>query len=136
MVDPAYHKAAHEMKNGIAHIVPLSRQALALLSSLKPVTGHYEYVFHNKAAGKPLSEAAARKALSRIGWLDKVTLHGFRHTASTLLHEQQYSSDWIERQLAHKDPNTTRASYNFAKHLEQRRQMMQEWADFLDSLKA
>ena len=131
-----YHKAAHEMKNGIAHIVPLSRQALALLSSLKPVTGHYEYVFHNKAAGKPLSEAAARKALSRIGWLDKVTLHGFRHTASTLLHEQQYSSDWIERQLAHKDPNTTRASYNFAKHLEQRRQMMQEWADFLDSLKA
>ena len=131
-----YHKAAHEMKNGIAHIVPLSRQALALLSSLKPVTGHYEYVFHNKAAGNPLSEAAARKALSRIGWLDKVTLHGFRHTASTLLHEQQYSSDWIERQLAHKDPNTTRASYNFAKHLEQRRQMMQEWADFLDSLKA
>ena len=83
-----------------------------------------------------MSEAAARKALSRIGWLDKVTLHGFRHTASTLLHEQQYSSDWIERQLAHKDPNTTRASYNFAKHLEQRRQMMQEWADFLDSLKA
>ena len=131
-----YHKAAHEMKNGIAHIVPLSCQAIALLESLKPVTGYYEYVFHNKAADKPLSEAAARKALERIGWLDKVTMHGFRHTASTLLHEQQYNSDWIERQLAHKDPNKTRASYDFSSHLEQRRQMMQEWADFLDSLKA
>ena len=130
-----YRKTADEMKNGIAHIVPLSCQAIALLESLKPVTGHYEYVFHNKAAGKPLSETAARKTLERIGWLDKVTMHGFRHTASTLLHEQQYNSDWIERQLAHKDPNKTRASYDFSSHLEQHRQMMQEWADFLDSLK-
>ena len=71
-----------------------------------------------------------------MGYKGIMTPHGFRHMASTLLNERNYNSDWIEAQLAHKDNTTTRATYNKAQYLDQRRQMMQEWADFLDSLKA
>ena len=70
-----------------------------------------------------------------MGYKGIATHHGFRHMASTRLNEMGYNGDWIEAQLAHKDSNTTRATYNKAQYLEQRRQMMQEWADYLDSLK-
>lgn len=131
-----YRKDGEEMKNGIGHIVPLSRQAIAILEGLKPVTGHHEFVFANIGSKKPLSEGAARKALARLGFLDQITPHGFRHMASTRLNEMGFNSDWIEQQLAHKDPNTTRAAYNHAKYLEQRAEMVQAWADYLDELKA
>ena len=83
-----------------------------------------------------MSEGAIRKALDRLGFLEETTQHGFRHTASTILNEMGYNADWVERQLAHKDPNTTRAAYNHAKYLEQRADMVQAWADYLDELKA
>lgn len=130
-----YRKSGEDMKNGIAHIVPLSRQALAILDGLKPVTGHYEFVFYNTSKKQPLSEGAVRKALERLGFLEEITQHGFRHMASTILHEMGFNSDWIERQLAHKDPNTTRTAYNHAEYLEQRADMVQKWADYLDELK-
>ena len=131
-----YYKDGVNMKNKIDHIVPLSRQALAILDGLKPVTGHYEYVFCNASKKQPLSEGAIRKALGRLGFLEETTQHGFRHTASTILNEMGYNADWVERQLAHKDPNTTRAAYNHAEYLEQRADMVQKWADYLDELKA
>ena len=131
-----YRKDGEEMKNGIGHIVPLSRQAIAILEGLKPVTGHHEFVFANIGSKKPLSEGAARKALARLGFLDQITPHGFRHMASTRLNEMGFNSDWIERQLAHKDPNATRTAYNHAEYLEQRAEMVQAWADYLDGLKA
>ena len=120
-----YRKDGEEMKNGIGHIVPLSRQAIAILEGLKPVTGHHEFVFANIGSKKPLSEGAARKALARLGFLDQITPHGFRHMASTRLNEMGFNSDWIERQLAHKDPNAIRTAYNHAEYLEQRAEMVQ-----------
>lgn len=130
-----YRKQAADMKARIGHIVPLSRQALALLESLRPITGHYEFVFTNKSNKKPLSEGAARKALERLGWLEHITPHGFRHMASTRLNEMGFNADWIERQLAHKDSNQTRAAYNHAEYLEERARMMQAYADYLDELR-
>lgn len=123
------------MKNGLDFLIPLSRQAAALIEQMKPITGHYDYVFWNKSTGQPFSEAAASKALHRLGYKDKQTMHGFRHIASTALNEQGFNGDWVERQLAHKDPNQTRKTYNKAEYLEQRTAMMQAYADYLDSLK-
>ena len=123
------------MKNGLDFLIPLSRQAAALIEQMKPITGHYDYVFWNKGTGQPFSEAAASKALHRLGYKDKQTMHGFRHIASTALNEQGFNGDWVERQLAHKDPNQTRKTYNKAEYLEQRTAMMQAYADYLDSLK-
>ena len=74
--------------------------------------------------------------LIQVGYNDRVTPHGWRHTASTLLHDQNYESLWVESQLGHADKNKTRGTYNHAKYLEQRRTMLQEWADYLDGLKA
>ena len=123
------------MKNRLDFLIPLSRQAAALIEQMKPITGHYDYVFWNKSTGQPFSEAAASKALHRLGYKDKQTMHGFRHIASTALNEQGFNGDWVERQLAHKDPNQTRKTYNKAEYLEQRTAMMQAYADYLDSLK-
>lgn len=131
-----WRKSGDTMKNGLDHIVPLSHQVITLLQSLKPITGYEEYVFYNKSKKQPLSDGAAAKALHRLGYKDIATMHGFRHMASTRLNEMNYASDWIEMQLAHKDRNTTRATYNQAQYLEQRAKMMQEWADYLDELKA
>lgn len=128
-------RKGERMKNGLDFLIPLSRQAAALIEQMKPITGHYDYVFWNKGTGQPFSEAAASKALHRLGYKDKQTMHGFRHIASTALNEQGFNGDWVERQLAHKDPNQTRKTYNKAEYLEQRTAMMQAYADYLDSLK-
>ena len=93
-------KEAKDMKNRLAHIVPLSRQAKALLEELKPFSGHHEYVFWNNASGKPVSDGACRQALNRMGYKGEFTPHGWRHTASTLLHEQGFNTMWIEAQLS------------------------------------
>lgn len=116
--------------------IPFSRQAWALVEGLRPVTGRTEYVFCNLHRGLPLSEGAERKVLKSVGYHSKITPHGWRHTASTLLHDRDYESIWVEKQLGHKDPNKTRDTYNHAGFIEQRRRMLQEWADYLDGLKA
>jgi integrase len=128
---------AEKMKMGAAHIVPLSKQALAILNEIKLFTGEGKYVFPSiRTALRPMSENTINVALRRLGYSkDEMCGHGFRGMASTLLHEQGYPSDVIERQLAHKEGNAIKAAYNHARHLPERKAMMQAWADYLDALR-
>lgn len=127
-------------KTDTNHIVPLSNQAVELLEEIKPFSGHGEYVFqggHNP--DKAMSEAAINAALQRMGYCTKteITAHGFRAMARTMLHERlNYDPAIIEHQLAHKVPDALGAAYNRTKFLDQRKEMMQAWADYLDELKA
>ena len=128
---------AARMKMSEAHIVPLARQAVAILQDLQPLTGGGRYLFPGlRTASRPMSENTVNAALRRLGYTrDEMTGHGFRSMASTILHEQGWPSDVIERQLAHAERNKVKAAYNFAEHLAERRKMMQAWADYLDGLK-
>jgi integrase len=132
--------AADKMKMKDAHIVPLSRQAIALLQDIHPLTGSKRYVFSSnkgKRGNDPhISRESIGAAIRRMGYQGQHTAHGFRTTASTLLHEQGFHSDMIERQLSHAERNRVKAAYNRAQHLPERRKMMQAWADYLDGLKA
>jgi integrase len=126
------------MKMDVQHIVPLSRQALAILRELKELTGDGRYLF--PALGKPhrtMSENTINVALRSLGYAhNEMTGHGFRSMASTLLNEQGcWTADAIERQLAHGEENHVRAAYNYAEYLPERRRMMQAWADYLDELR-
>lgn len=129
---------ADKMKMKRDHIVPLSKQAVNILREIRPLTDHSKYVFPSvRTADRPLSENTLNVALRRLGYAkEEMTVHGLRTTASTLLHEMGYSSDIIERQLAHQDRNKIRAAYNRAEYLPERRKMMQQWADYLDGLRA
>jgi len=126
------------MKMGEQHIVPLSKQALALLKDLKSITGCGRYLFPSlRTATRPISDNTVNAALRRLGYSsDEMTGHGFRTMASTLLNELGWNPDAIERQLAHDERNLSRASYNHAQYLDERRRMMQEWSDYLDRLRA
>lgn len=126
-----------KMKMRRDHIVPLSRQALSILEELQPLTGSGIYAFPSaRSATRPMSENTINGALRRLGYTtDEFTGHGFRSMASTILNENSWNRDAIERQLAHVDNNSIRATYNYAEHLEERRRMMQWWADYLDTLK-
>ena len=128
---------AGKMKMREAHIVPLSTQAVAILRELHALTGRGRYVFPSpRTAQRPMSENAVTAALRSLGYDgDTMTAHGFRTTASTLLHEQGYPSDVIERQLAHKERNAVKDAYNRAQHLPERRKMMQSWSNYLDALR-
>jgi len=128
---------AARMKMREKHIVPLSRQAIELLRELYALTGAGRYVFSGeRSRTRPMSENTVLAALRRLGYgAGEMTGHGFRSMASTILHEQGWHSDAVERQLAHGDRDKVRASYNFAQHLEKRREMMQAWADYLDTLR-
>jgi integrase len=128
---------AARMKMRSAHIVPLARQAIAIFQELKAVTGKRQLVFPGAANHtRPMCENTVNLALRRLGYSNKeMTAHGFRSMASTLLNEQGWNPDAIERQLAHMERNGVRAAYNYAQLLPERRKMMQAWADFLDSLK-
>ena len=127
-------------KTNTEHIVPLSSQVVLLLKSIQPYSGRGEYVFqggHN--ADKPMSEAAINAALRRMGYDTKtqITGHGFRAMARTILHERlNIDPAIIEHQLAHKVPDALGSAYNRTKFLDQRKVMMQGWADYLDELKA
>ena len=130
--------AADKMKMNNAHIVPLSKQAIALLRDIHPLTGNQQYVFasnQGKSGDKHISRESIGAAIRRMGYQGQHTAHGFRTTASTLLHEQGFHSDMIERQLAHAEHNKVKAAYNRAQHLPERRLMMQSWSDYLDELK-
>lgn len=122
------------------HLVPLPRQAIEILREIKPLSGHGEYVFMGGHSPlKPMSESAINAALKRMGYDTKtqITGHGFRAMARTILHERlNIDPHIIEHQLAHKVPDTLGAAYNRTKFIEQRKLMMQAWADYLDGLKA
>jgi integrase len=128
---------AVKMKMKVQHIVPVSDQVIAILRDLNPVTGHGKFLFPcQRGQGRPMSENTVNAALRRLGYgNDQQTGHGFRTTASTILHELQYSHPVIERQLAHGDRDKVSAAYNFAEYLPERRRMMQDWSNFLDQLR-
>jgi integrase len=127
---------AERMKMKRQHIVPLSRQAIALLTELNRHTGAGQLLFPSLRSGtRPISENTLNAALRRLGYSkDQMTTHGFRTMASTRLNEMGYAPDIIELQLAHSDTNKVRAAYNRAERLKDRRTMMQRWADYLESL--
>lgn len=128
---------AARMKMKREHVVPLSEQAVAVLRALYPLTGHRPFVFEANRPGRPLSENTLNVALRTLGYSgDEHTAHGFRSTASTLLHELGWPPDVIELQLAHAQRSQVAAAYNRSARLEERRQMMQAWADYLDTLRA
>lgn len=126
---------ADKMKMALPHIVPLSKQAMEILEALQPLTGNKQYVFYNHSTAKPLSSNAILCAIRVMGYQGRMTGHGFRGLASTTLHEQGYMHDAIEIQLAHKVGNAVSQAYNHAQHLQYRAKMMQEWADYIDSLR-
>lgn len=118
-----------------AHVVPLPTQAVDLLRRLHAVTGESDYLFPNRNSNlKPPSVTLLNKACHGMGFAGKFSPHGIRTTGSTMLNEMGFNGDWIERQLAHHDRNETRASYNGAKYLDQRRAMMQTWVDHIAEL--
>jgi integrase len=126
------------MKMKAPHIVPLSRQTLTILRSLQPMTGDGIYLFpSNRTVTRPISENTLNAALRRLGYgTDDMTSHGFRSMASTRLNEMgRWNPDAIERQLAHGERNAVRAAYNHAHYLQERIEMMQVWADYLDKLR-
>ena len=127
---------ANKMKMKTVHIVPLSKQALELLEEIRPVTGNGKYIFPGaRSATRPMSENTINAGLRRLGYTkEEMTGHGFRSMASTLLNEQGWNWDAIERQLAHAERNSIRAAYNYAEHMPERIRMMQHWADYLDGL--
>jgi integrase len=127
-------------KTNTDHIVPLSNQALAILQDIHPLSGHGEFVFMGgHDSRKPMSDAALNASLKRMGYdtQTEITGHGFRAMARTILHERLGVDPYIiEHQLAHKVPDALGSAYNRTKFLEQRKVMMQQWADYLDELKA
>ncbi len=134
-----------KVKTAGDHIVPLSTQAVALLKELRDINGQpldsaHSWLFPNRRrADACISETTINRALERMGFNGKGTIgfsaHGFRGTASTMLHEMNYRSEVIEAQLAHRERNAVKAAYNKAKYLDDRRVMMQQWADYIDSLR-
>ncbi|MDO3510067.1 tyrosine-type recombinase/integrase [Ralstonia pseudosolanacearum] len=127
---------AERMKMRDPHIVPLSRQAVALLREAEKMNGDRPYVFRSAKSKTHINSSTMLFALYRLGYHSRMTGHGFRGLASTMLHEQGFSPDVIERQLAHAERNKVRAAYNHAQYLPERRRMMQHWADHLDQLAA
>ena len=126
---------AEKMKMAQPHIVPLSRQAIELFERLRPLTGNKQYVFYNHSTAKPMSSNALLCVIRTMGYSGKMTGHGFRGLASTTLHEQGYMHDAIEIQLAHTVGNAVSQAYNHAQHLDYRVKMMQDWSDYIDSLR-
>ncbi|HEV2702587.1 MAG TPA: tyrosine-type recombinase/integrase [Steroidobacteraceae bacterium] len=128
---------AERMKMREAHLAPLSTQALAILKELRPVTGAGRLIFPSiRTRERPISDNTLNAALRRIGYTsDEMVAHGFRSMACTLLNEQGWRPDLIERQLAHAERNQVRAAYNRAQWVDERRKMMQGWADYLDRLR-
>jgi len=114
--------------------VPLAKQAIAIIEDLRPLSGDGKYLFPGRVSARPMSENTINAALRYLGYdtRQQQCAHGFRSMASTLLNEQGWNRDAIERQLAHAERDGVRAAYNFAQYLPERRKMMQAWADFLD----
>lgn len=131
---------AERMKMKIPHVVPLSRQGISLLRELQTITGAGSLLFPNlRRPGAFMTATTINQALKRVGFSGAGTIgfsaHGFRGTASTILYEKEYRSEIIEKQLAHSEKNKSKAAYNHAQYLPARKIMMQEWADYVDTLR-
>jgi integrase len=125
---------AARMKARAEHLVPLSRQALAILEELATLCRGSRFVFPGRHRDKPISNNTMLFALYRLGYKGKMTGHGFRAVASTILNEQGWRPDVIERQLAHAERNEVRGAYNRAEYLPERVKLMQAWADHVDAI--
>jgi integrase len=126
---------AERMKMKAPHVVPLSKQALEIIKRLKELNGSYALVFPGVRPSVPMSKNTVLFALYRMGYRGRMTGHGFRAVASTILNETGFDADVIERQLAHIERNKVRAAYHRTEYLAERKQMMQQWADMLDNWK-
>ncbi len=141
--DKVWRISADRMKMGNEHLVPLSKQALEVLQSLKSMTGRYDLVFPSERdRSREMSDNTMRRAIFKLGYdgtvegKSKAVPHGFRATASSILNETGFNPDAIERQLAHKERNSVRAAYTYhARYMDERRRMMQWWADYLDEMR-
>lgn len=130
---PVWRIPAQRMKRPFEHVVPLSRQALDIFKQLRAIAGESHLLLPGRHPGKPISANTMIFALYRMGYHSRLTMHGFRGTASTILNESgRFDPDWIERQLAHVEENKIRGAYNAAQWLTQRTEMMQWWSDYLD----
>ena len=130
---PMWRIPAERMKKAREHLVPLSRQAVTVLRELRTLSGNSQRIFPSPGKDRCMSNNTMLYALYRMGYHGRATTHGFRSVASTILNENRFESDWIERQLAHVEGNSVRAAYNAAEWLPDRRRMMQWWADYLDA---
>lgn len=132
--EPIWRVPAERMKKRREHIVPLSKQAVAVLRDLRSLPGSdaTPYMFPSAGHEQVMSHNTMLYALYRLGYHGRATVHGFRGLASTILNENDFDDDWIEMQLAHVEENKVRGAYNAALYLKQRRKMMQWWADYLD----
>ncbi|WP_047238682.1 tyrosine-type recombinase/integrase [Chromobacterium subtsugae] len=136
-IPPEHRKLPEKSKKTAPpHLVPLSLQAIEVLKQLHGITGGREHLFPNRNnPRRPMSPETLRRALHSMGFKGKADVHGFRSTASTILNEQGFNPDSIERQLSHIESNKVRAAYNRAEYLEERRKMMCWWAKFLVQIK-
>ncbi|MBC8952291.1 integrase arm-type DNA-binding domain-containing protein [Xenorhabdus sp. PB62.4] len=126
---------AAKMKMRRTHVVPLSEQVIDLLKQIQPISGSYQYVFPSRTDyRKHISDMAINTMIRRMGYSGRATGHGFRHTMSTILHDQDFNTAWVEKQLAHVDKNSIRGTYNHAQYLDGRREMLQWYADYMDML--
>lgn len=123
-----------DQKMALPHVVTLSRQTFDLIKVLRLTTGNEQF-FYNQSEAKPLSNNALLSSIRIMGYMGKMTEHGFRGLASITLHEQGYMHDAIEVQLTHTVGKSVSHAYNHALHLEYQRKMMQEWSDFIDELR-
>lgn len=127
---------AERMKMRKEHVIPLPTQAIEVLRRMTVISGDRKHVFpHRDDRAKPMVAASFRQMLNVLGWGGKYSPHATRTTGSTRLNEMGFTADWIERQLAHAEPNAVRRTYNHADHLKDRTKMMQDWADLLDEWK-
>jgi len=133
---PLWRIPPGRMKIQREHLVPLAPQVVGLLDQLRPLSGRSDLVFVAPTNAGVLSENTFLFALYNLGYHGKATVHGFRGTASTILNENEFEPDWIERQLAHVEKDKVRAAYNAAQWLKQRRQMLLWWSDYLDEAEA
>ncbi len=130
-----WHIPKERMKMRRPHLVPLSRQAITLLKELYSITGETPFLFYSTASkSRHISNGNVLMTLRRMGYQNKMTGHGFRSLASTILNEKGYAPDVIERQLAHEDEDKIRSAYNRAEYLLERKKMMQDYADYLSQL--
>lgn len=131
-----WHIPKERMKMRRPHVVPLSRQAVEVLKNLHKHTGTKANIFHSQRSRnvRHISNGAVLMALRRMGYQNRMTGHGYRSLASTILNERHYSPDVIERQLAHEDSDKIRSAYNRAEYLPERKKMMQDYADYLDEV--
>jgi integrase len=130
---PLWRVPAKRMKMKEEHLVPLSRQAVAVLRELHAMSGSSRYIFPSVGKDRFMSRHTLLWALYSMGYQGEATIHGFRGCASTILNENNFNPDWIEKQLAHEERNKVRGAYNSAQWLPDRRRMMAWWADYLDA---